>query len=275
MVASEWAVERFGVLADGLLETVPSALKRAHESAVAAQGASGTRHRDPYGHTLKNRQHECLVEALEGLEGVQRFQPHGASFELVRLTATRVSLLPWRYGTNRAASRLKVRMKPSGLRRDLLSGPAGNPNQLSLEQAELPEAELEAQLAENDAVWEQLRSLARVVTIAYSSDPSGIFDLGWGDVELLDEDGTLKWLHWEPLLLADSAAGGGERRRHLQEVKRSAVGTPSTDSRFDDAAGLDDDDLPMRARPSMGEPKREAEPNAEETGTDGPTDEPS
>lgn len=160
-------------------------------------------------------------------------------------------------------------MKPSGLCRDLLSGPAGNPNQLSLEQAELPEAELEAQLAENDAVWDQLRSLARVVTIAYSSDPNGIFDLGWGDVELLDEDGTLKWLHWEPLLLADSAAAGGERRGHLQEMKRSAVDTPSTDSRFDDAAGLDDDDLPMRARPSMGEPKREAEPNAEETGTDG------
>lgn len=278
MATSEWASDRFGALADDLTHIVPRAIKRAHEFAAAAQGSSGTHHRDPYGHTLKNTQHECLVDALSGTEGVQVFQPRGASFELVRLMATRVTLLPWRYGTNRKASRLKVRMKPSGLRRDLLAGPKGNPNQYSIEQADLSEAEIDAQLAEHDAVWDQLRSLARVVTIGYASSPHGIYDLGWGAVELLDDDGTIDWLHWEPLTVAadasDSDTGSEGGQRHLQAVKTPNEAPRAPGSRFDDTDF--DDDLPMRPRTEAGEPQHEIEPPVEETGTgdDGPTDEP-
>lgn len=281
MPASEWAIERFGVLADDLRQVVPLAVKRAHESAVAAQGASGTHHRDPYGHTLKNRQHECLAEALSGTEGVSVFRPPGASFELVRLTATSVTLLPWRYGTNRAASRSKVRMKPSGRRHDLLSGPRGNPSQYSIEQAELSEAELEAQFAEHNDAWDQLRSLARVVTIGYASSPHGIYDLGWADVELLDDNGTINWLHWEPLTIADaSTAGDGAGdglvdsggQRHLQVAKTPDKSHPAAGPRFDGTGS--DEDLPLRHRTVAGEPHHEAEPPSEETGTDdGPSDE--
>lgn len=278
MPASQWAVERFGALADELRQVVPREVKRAHESAVAAQGASGTRHRDPYGHTLKNRQHECLVEGLRGTEGISVFRPPGASFELVRLTATRVTLLPWRYGTNRAASRSKVRMKPSGLRRDLLSGPKDNPSQYSIEQADLSEAELEAQFAEHNDVWDQLRTLARVVTIGYASSPHGIYDLGWADVELLDDDGTINWLHWEPLTItdvrtADHAAGDGGGQRHLQAANTTDEGRPAAGPRFDDTGS--DEDLPLRPRTVAGEPHHEVEPPSAETGTDdGPSDEP-
>ncbi len=162
-------------------------------------------------------------------------------------------------------------MDPSGLRRGLLSGPPGNPNQLSIEQADLADAEIDAQLAEDAAVWDQLRSLARVVTIAFASDPNGIFDLGWGDIELLDDRGTVNWLHWEPLALNNAAGGTG---RHLQAVQGPGVGAGPAGPRFDDVAATDDDDLPMRARPAIGEPQREVEPPADETGTDnGPTDE--
>lgn len=271
MSASEWASDRFGVLADDLARIVPQAVKRAHEFAAAAQGSSGTPHRDPYGHTLKNTQHECLVDALSGTAGVQVFQPRGASFELVRLMATRVTLLPWRYGTNRKASRLKVRMKPSGLRRDLLSGPKGNPHQYSIEQADLSEAEIEAQLVEHDTVWDQLRNLARVVTIGYASSPHGIYDLGWGDIELVDGEGTVNWLHWEPLTISDtSATGNSGGRRHLQAVQTPDESPrPADGTRFDDADS--DDDLPMRPRTS-GEPQHEAEPPAEKTGTDDGSD---
>ena len=276
MPVSEWAIKRFGALADDLRDVVPGAVKRAHESAVAAQGASGTHHRDPYGHTLKNRQHECLVEALSGTEGVSVFRPPGASFELVRLTATRVTLLPWRYGTNRAASRSKVRMKPSGRRRDLLSGPKGNPSQYSIEQADLSETELEAQFAEHNDVWDQLRNFARVVTVGYASSPHGIYDLGWGDVELLDDDGTVNWLHWEPLTITDvstagDGVGGGGGRPHLHAAKTPDENHPAAGPRFDTGS---DDDLPLRPRIAPGEPHHEAEPPSEETGTDdGPSDE--
>ena len=71
MSASEWAVKRFGTAADDLVEAVPRAIRLAHEYAAAAQGASGTKHLDPYGHTLKNRQHECLVDEALTMGGLR------------------------------------------------------------------------------------------------------------------------------------------------------------------------------------------------------------
>ena len=270
MSVSEWANERFGTLAADLVEIVPKAVKQAHEYAAAAQGSGGTRHLDPYGHTLKNTQHECLVDALRKTPGTKRFQPHGASFELIQLTTTHVTLLPWRYGTNSKASRLKVRMRPSGLRRDLLSGPKENPNQYSLEQADLSEAELEAQMAEHDAVWSQLRRMARVVTIGFASSPHGIYDLGWGEVELVDDNGTVNWLHWEPLALVEgSAAGKTESRGHLRAVTAPDQGERSVGPRFDDLDAGDDDRLLLRPRAAAGEPSHETQPPVQETGTDG------
>lgn len=145
MDASGWAVERFGVVADELAVAVPRAIRRAHADAVAAQGVSGTRHLDPYGHTLKNRQHECLVDEAMAIEGFETFRPRGVPFELVRLVDTRVILFPWRYAANGRVSRLNVRMKSSGFRRDLLAGPNGPSDQLTLDQAELTDAEIDAQ----------------------------------------------------------------------------------------------------------------------------------
>ena len=124
-------------------------------------------------------------------------------------------------------------------------------------------------------MWDQLRSLARVVTIGYASNPHGIYDLGWGDVELLDDDGTINWLHWEPLNMADVTDTGSEGgQRHLQAVKSPNEGPRARGSRFDDTDS--DDDLPMRPRTAAGEPQHEIKPPAEETGTDddGPIDEP-
>lgn len=268
MGASAWAVERFGVAADELVEAVPRAIRRAHENAAAAQVASGTKLLDPYGHTLKNRQHECLVEEALAIGGFESFQPHGVPFQLIRRVDTRVTLFPWRYATNGKTSRHKVRMKPSGFRRDLLASSEGPRDQMTIEQAELTEAEIEAQYAEEKAVWDQLRSLARVVTVGYASNPNGIIDLGWGDVELLDDNGTITWLHWEPLAwtatttVSDDAAGHG-----LQAVKLTENDERPSRPRFDDL-GEADDDLPLRPRTAPGGPQREVQPPAEDTGTD-------
>lgn len=273
MGTSEWAVERFGAAADRLTEAVPRAIRLAHEDAAAAQAASGTRHLDPYGHTLKNRQHECLVKEALAIGGFESFQPRGVPFELVRLVGTRVTLFPWRYAANRKTTRLMARMKPSGFRRDLLTGSNGPNDQMTIEQAYLTDAEIEAQYAEEKAVWDQLRSLARVVTVGYASNPNGIIDLGWGDVELLDDDGTVNWLHWEQLAwTATKTADGAETGRRLQAVKPPKTDERAPRPRFDDLAGPADD-LPLRPRTTPGEPQREVAPPADETGTDdGPGD---
>lgn len=268
MGASAWATERFGAAADQLVEAVPRAIRRAHEYAAAAQAAGGTPHLDPYGHTLKNRQHECLVEEALAIGGFESFQPRGVPFQLVRLLGTRVALLPWRYATNQKTTRLTARMKPSAFRRDLLTGSGGPRDQMTIEQAELTEAEIEAQYAEEKAVWEQLRSLARVVTVGYASNPNGIIGLGWGDVELRGDDGTVDWRYWEPLAwTAATTAHRDGAGRGLQAVTTPAVDERPPRPRFDDVADTDDD-LPLRPRTAPGEPQREVSPPAEGTGTD-------
>ena len=47
----------------------------------------------------------------------------------------------------------------------------------------------------------QLANFGRVVTIGYASNPAGgIFELVWGDVELVDEEtGQVMWRYWEQL----------------------------------------------------------------------------
>lgn len=275
MGSSGWAVERFGKVADELARAVPRAILLAHTYAAAAQGVSGTRHLDPYGHTLKNRQHECLVDEAMAIEGFEKLQPRGVPFELVRLVHTRVILFPWRYAANGKTSRLRVRMKPSGFRRGLLAGPDGPGDQLTLEHAELTEAEIEAQFAEEKAVWDQLRTLARVVTVAYASNPNGIIDLGWGEIELLNDDGTIRWLHWEPLAWKETkTADQADGTPHLPAASTPGAHLRPPGPRFDDLAEPDDD-LALRPRTSPGEPRREVEPPAQETGTDtGPSDDP-
>lgn len=267
---SEWAGQRFGEAADALRDAVVAGLAEAHGDAVAAQVASGTRKRDPYGHTMKNRQHECLVARVrEGeVPGAEVVHPRGASFELVRIPVTNVILFPWRYARDSQLRREDAPMRTSRIRRDLLTGVTDGRGQLTLDHAGVQDEDLEAQLAEEEALAAELRSLARVVTIGYASNPTGILDLGWGDAELLDDDGRVGWEHWEPLM-AQLRAGraGGSRQLTGSSATLRAVPDPATASPRFDAAPLDDDFGLQPRSPLAGEPEQEAGSHAEETGT--------
>lgn len=267
MTASEWARERFGEAAGELREAISVAIPRAHRFAVAAQAAGGTTKKDPYGHTLKNRQHECLVEAARDIPGVEAFRPHGASFELLRVPATKAVLFPWRYASDGSVPREKARMRTSGFRRDLLSGVTGMPGQLTIEHASMAHDELEAELAEADDLLEQLRALARVVTIGYASNPNAILDLGWGDADLVDDSHLMQWRHWEslPVLTGAGHAQQGPDVSGLRAAPGDAA--PLHGPRFNDMPL--DDDFGLRPRNRLsGEPQQETEPAALDTGTE-------
>jgi hypothetical protein len=275
---SAWAWAHFGGAAPDIRDAVVSAIPAAHRDAVTAQVGGRTPKKDPYGHTMKNRQHECLVEAAREIPGVQLFRPRGASFELVRLPETGVILFPWRYATDGRTPREKARMRTSGLRHDLLSGTAsGMPGQLTIEHAELGDEELEARLAGDDAVVAQLREIARIVIIGYASDPSSIFELGWGDAELLDTSGTVSWSKWESLpVLKPATITADEVKGDLRVDRgtswRVASSTPGR-SAPDDRPRFDrvpvDDDLGLRPRaPLAGEPQQETGQQARDTGTE-------
>ena len=269
MTVLSWASDAMGEAVTELRGAVLHAIPRAHEDAVAAQAASGTAKRDPYGHTMKNRQQECLVEAGKSVTGVEVFHPRGASFDLLRVSSTGALLFPWRYATSGRVARADAKMRTSGFRRELLS--AGEPmDQLTLEHAALSDDELEAHLAEQEAVVQELRRYATVVTIGYASNPSGLLDLGWGVVELLDEKGSIGWPHWEPLPWRSSGAAAESGVSPKVVRLPSAASSASDDQvvhRFDKSAPLVDD-LGLTARsPLAGEPSSEAVTKDEGTGT--------
>lgn len=280
MEISPWVRGLFGEHAPAVQSLVPAALRQAHDFAAAAQGSSGTLKRDPYGHTLKNTQHERLVAAVaQQLPACfAAFRPRGASYELVRFPENGVVLYPWRYGSSTADRRENARMQFSGTRQDLLTGAAVDP-QLTIEHARLSVQEVHQQLDDDAAALEQLRSLARVVLIAYASNPRGLFTLGWGEADLVDERGSLHWRHWEdlPTLPASGEIGGattvstnGPRPGSPLRPLSAIVPKPEAEvARFDDAPL--DDELVRPRLPGDGEPTQD--PGISErrgTGTDQP-----
>lgn len=154
-------------------------------------------------------------------------------------------------------------MQTSNFRRELLAGLSSQPGgQLGLDQADWDEA----LLAEDEAVAEQLRNLVRVVTIGYRSNVSGLSELGWGDLELLDGSGTVEWRHWEALQPV-AAGGRGSSAARGQLSASTSGGRAAPGTRWDGAADLEGLGLAPRS-PLAGEPQRDRPPADGETGTE-------
>jgi len=268
---SAWAQERFGDGAGDLARAAARAIRKAHDRALVAHLGGGLTSNDTYGVTLHVAQYEELAAECGDLPGVSMRKPKGvrSRFELVVHDDPPVVLYPWRYATDTAVSRDRAKLWPvSDIRRSLLSlNASALPDQLTLEQAELDPAELEAQLAEEQALLEQLASFGHVVTIGYASNPErGMFELGWGDVELLDEEtGLVAWQYWEELPPEDQAGEAATR----QPVAPLDGDGGTRAARFDDAPLQDDLGLKPRspvAEPPISEPERPPK----ETGSDEP-----
>ena len=268
--STAWTQERFGDEAGDLAWAAARAIHNAHDRALAAHLRGGLTSNDTYGVTLHVAQYAELAVECGALPGVSMRKPTGirGRFDLVVHDDPPVVVYPWRYATDRAVSRDRAKLRPvSDLRKSLLSLNANTlPDQLTLEQAELDPEELEAQLAEEQVLLDQLASLGQVVTIGYASNPGGgIFELGWGDVELLDEKtGRVFWRHWEELPAPGDQAGETTPRRPVAPVD---AGGRTRAGRFDDAPLQDD--LGLKSRPPIAEPPiSEPERPQEETGSD-------
>jgi hypothetical protein len=270
---SAWGRERFGDAADDLARAAVRAIHQAHDRALAAHLRGGLSSNDTYGVTLHVAQYEELAAECRDLPGVSIRRPRDVRgrFDLVVRSDPPVVLYPWRYATDNALSRDRAKLRPpvSDLRKSLLSLNASVlPDQLTLDQAELDPEELEAQLVEEQALLDQLASRGQVVTIGYASNPNGgIFELGWGDVELVNgKTGEVRWRHWEQLPPPRAQADAVPSRQPLaprDEGGRARAG------RFDDAPLQDD--LGLKPRAPMAEPPiSEPERPATETGSDEP-----
>jgi len=154
----------------------------------------------------------------------------------------------------------------SGLRRTVLSlGDETVDTQLTIESITMPEADLHAAYEEDVSVLKQLADRARTVVIGYASNPeSGVFGLGWGDLELLDDDGAVHWSHWEDLPLSKSGEMG--TTTHSRIVAGPTAVPDDRTGRFDNAPL--DNDLGLVARsPLSPAPTHESKPPTTASGT--------
>lgn len=260
--ASEWAQQKFGTLATELAGLVSSALITAHGDAVGAHVAGNMKASDTYGNTMLVRMNEELVAIAAGTPGLTSRKPEGvrSRFELLIVEDSSVAVYPWRFG-----NAPQVRHEDGELRRPVsnlraaafsLAGAVGTV-QPSFEDVDAPIGELEAQWAEDAEIREELVRLGSVVVVGISSGPDGIFELGWGDLELVDrETGEVRWLSWETLPTTP-AAESAVQRPVLRDVARARA-------QFD--AIPFDDTFELTARRDDA-PVSEPEPTRPDTGT--------
>ncbi|WP_336208847.1 hypothetical protein [Nonomuraea sp. LPB2021202275-12-8] len=227
---SKWAHDRFGVRAPLIREGVVEALSRALANAQDAQKVAGTDHLHPFGFTLMSRKFEALAKVFEDLGDVLVVKPAGSQHELVVVGDN--LLFPFRYGRDRSVSVAAARIgegRPSALVQALFDrfGPEPVVEQLALGDVAphaVPIAEALGSLPET----------TRLVLVAYSCNAqAGLLDAWWGEAELLDRSGSLRWHHCEqiPLVagtaqLAHSPAAAGPGR-----FDQGVMPTPRIDAR--------------------------------------------
>ncbi|MFS0717901.1 hypothetical protein ABC337_09870 [Arthrobacter sp. 1P04PC] len=264
-----WAQAAFGGVAEDLAARIPDALRAAHVAALSAHVSAEMTTNDTYGHTLKVKQHELLVEHLRDIPGVTTRRPQGMRFELAVIPETNVAILPLRYTTDPKERREDARLASpvSDLRKSLLSiNSSVAPRQLTIEHAFEDDAILAGNLEELEVVDKQLRSFGRIVVVGYASNPvAGVWGIGWGDLELEDESsGKVHWTHWESL-------DGSQPFASTRDIPRPAVPATRTvddTDRFDSGVNEDDFDLTPRS-PGYGAPVSEPGRELPSTGNDG------
>ncbi|MBF8191846.1 hypothetical protein ITP53_40440 [Nonomuraea sp. K274] len=202
MPVSSWAHDAFGQRAQLVRRSIAEALAVALENARDAQQVARTDHQHPFGFTLMSRKFEALAEAFEELGDVRIVKPAGSPHELVLLDGK--LLFPFRYARDRSVSVMSARIgdgRPSALVQALFNrfGPEPAMRQLALQDVAphaVPVAEALAGLPEGTSL----------VLIAYACNAhAGLLDAWWGEAELLDRTGSLRWHHCEEIPLTEAA----------------------------------------------------------------------
>ncbi|MGI5287305.1 hypothetical protein ACQEVF_28765 [Nonomuraea polychroma] len=231
MLVSRWAQETFGQRAPVIRQGVAEALSVALDNARDAQTAAQTDHTHPFGFTLMSRKFEALAEAFEDMGDVRIVKPAGSPHELVVLDGK--LLFPFRYAKDRSVSVMSARIgegRPSALVQALFNrfGPEPMMRQLALADVAphaVPVAEALGDLPEHTSL----------VLIAYACNAhAGLLDAWWGEAELLDRTGSLRWHHCEEIPLAKDT-GATQTSLPAAAFDQGAVPTPALNPRVSHA----------------------------------------
>ncbi|MEU4535205.1 hypothetical protein AB0G15_10095 [Streptosporangium sp. NPDC023825] len=240
---SSWASERFGDRAEAVRGRLAASLLEAMGNAQDAQSSGHSDKRYTYGFTMMARRYEAIAEGLRDEPGFQLVRPHGSPHHLVVLGGN--LLLPFRYAEDDRTPISEARVSDgriSSLVRELFDrfGPATSYRQEELDLAlgEEPgrpgrpaqeELDLSAGTDGPATVRPALTGLpgdTRLVPVAYAGNAqAGLLRLYWGEAELIDEFGRIRWLHHEPIPLPAASPGA---------VRDLWTAGPDAASRFDD-----------------------------------------
>ncbi|MEU9832579.1 hypothetical protein AB0D67_13710 [Streptosporangium sp. NPDC048047] len=221
---SGWARERFGERADAVRRQLATSLLEAVGNAQDAQRSSLSDKNFAYGSALMTRRYEAIVEGFQNESGFQTVRPYGSPHHLVVLDGN--LLLPFRYAKDDRTSIAEARVSDgriSALVRELFDrfGPAPSYHQEEL----CLSAQEEAERASVRVELERLPADTRLIPVAYAGNAqAGLLRLYWGEAELIDEFGRIRWLHCEPVPLAGLPSGSAAPLWHIP---------PATAARFD------------------------------------------
>ncbi|MFB9675738.1 hypothetical protein [Streptosporangium vulgare] len=246
---SSWASERFGDRADAVRRQLAASLLEAMGNAQDAQSSGHSDKRYTYGFTMMARRYEALAEGLRDEPGFQLVRPHGSPHHLVVLGGN--LLLPFRYAEDDRTPISEARVSDgriSSLVRELFDrfGPATSYRQEELDLALATEPARSAQSSQSSQATQEELDLSagadgpatvrpaltglpgdtRLVPVAYAGNAqAGLLRLYWGEAELIDEFGRIRWLHHEPIPLPAASSGA---------VRGLWAAEPGAASRFDD-----------------------------------------
>lgn len=212
----DWAHERFGEHTDEVRQALAEALVEAMNDAQDAQRFSRSDKQYAYGSTLMTRRYETIAARLGGRSDVRVIRPHASPHELTIVDGN--LLFPFRYSKDGRTPISEARIsdgRVSGLIRELFRrfGPEPAYEQEALDLFTDDEGAEGAEIPPLRPALARLPDETRLVLVAYAGNAhAGLFNAYWGEAELIDEFGRIRWTRHEPIpLLVPSPHSG----RHL------------------------------------------------------------
>jgi hypothetical protein len=243
---SDWAQQRFGERKQHVRDAVVQAL---HATVTDAQDAHKEGKSDKlytFGWTLAVRKYERLVEALRDMDDLDLVRPPGSPHNLVLFGEN--LFYPFRYAKDGATPLGEARVtdgKVSAMVAELFQrfGPEPAHQEVTFP---LFDPEPGPDDDEFRSALDRIPPQTKLILIAFAcNERSGLVDAAWGEGELVDSTGHLRWLPgcYEPLPIAAAAAGSP-----TSIPQPRAVSDTAGDTRFDTGAMPT---VPLTARPRV------------------------
>lgn len=195
-----WALEVFGTYGPRIREQIANKVKEEHEASLDAQEASGHRSNGVYGEFWRG-----ILEKFElfgDLPSASLVRPGEAPYKLPVVNG--VALFPWRYAKSREAELAATLFGTSDARAAISSlrlPPVQESLDLGLPDAGLSDEERELLTAFQSVTKDPVVTSGRLVLVAISSSPRGLFAVEWGDVKV-NPAGFVEWTGFHESLLS-------------------------------------------------------------------------